>query len=198
MNQLGPSALGLIPCSAVDVYPEIQQEWVVKKMDAVEDMVQSIPLTALLKHQSTFLQGRYGSRLHARIVHQFKRPSLKKSDNTVHYIWEEFAGYEPMNTVAFQDDHSLLWDNVLSPSIVDMEVLDLHCQALVLHNPPTIHLNHRPELLQLAPWLSEHPWIDGHACSDVMDTAYFSDDHHMNDRGAELYSAWVKTQLQEK
>lgn len=182
----------------IDVYPELQQAWVVKKMDAVEDMAQSIPLNALFKHRSTFLQGRYGSRLHARIVHQLKRPSLKKSDSSVHATWLEFAGYEPMETVEFQDDHPLLWDNVLSPSIADMQTLELPCQTLVLHNPPTIHANHRPELLQLAPWLSEYSWIDGHTCTDIMDTTYFRDDHHMNDHGAQHYSAWLKAQLQEK
>ena len=102
----------------IDVYPEFQQEWVVKKMDAIEDMAQSIPLSALFDHQSIFLRGRHGSRLHARVVHQLKRPSLKKSDNSVKAAWLEFAGYEPMKSEAFENDRPLSWDNRLSPAIV--------------------------------------------------------------------------------
>ena len=79
-----------------------------------------------------------------------------------------------------------------------MEILELPFQTLVLHNPPTIHENHRPELLQSTPWLYDYQWIDGHAYIEIIDTAYFKDDHHMNDHGAQLYSAWLKTQLQEK
>lgn len=182
----------------LDVYPELQQEWVVNKMDAVEDMALSIPLNPLFKHQSIFLHGRFSSRLHARLVYHLKRHSTQISNNTAQDSWREFSGYEPLKSVAFQDDRPLLWDNLLSPSIVDLRLLNLHCQALVLHNPPTIHKNHRPELLHSMPWLHNYTWIDGHACTDILDTAYFHDDHHMNDHGAQLYSAWVKSQLREK
>ena len=71
-------------------------------------MAQSIPLSALLiTNPSFFVVGTVVAFTRESYINS-KDPPLKKSDNSVKAAWLEFAGYEPMKSEAFENDHGII------------------------------------------------------------------------------------------
>lgn len=169
----------------LDVYPELNQEWVVNKQDAVEDMVQSLPLVLIIQNPCLLTPDPF-RKIHARTVNFFRSKESKKRTSQLNI--DQDNGYESLQAHAYSDANPLVWHGVIHAGInFDIHTSDV-AQTIIYHNPPTLHTNHITDFLDAVPPPKESQWIDGHVCRDQLELTDFNDDHHLNLIGAQKYS----------
>ena len=179
-----------------DIYPYMQQGYMIESGDATWDMATSLPWKQLVSNRDFLLDKNAFSRLNARIINYLpnltRTPSILTPSNELLPILRGHHKLKKRSEFSFaypQNDF-----RTIDSSIILMSFKYPEQSNIALLNPPTLHANHKNALMESAKWLQQYQLIEGYLCNEVMDSTYFNDSHHMNEDGARVYSTWLRAQ----